>query len=233
MGRHLAIGDIHGCITALRTLIQFIGLRDDDVLVTLGDYVNRGEDTRAVLQWLLEFDGNGQLVPLRGNHEVMMCRAREGDEQRQRWLQSGGDATLRSYAPEGAESGGLADIPNSHWRFLDDRLLPYYEIDSHFFVHANAYPDMPLDDQPDYMLYWEKFNDPPRHASGKIMICGHTSQKSGRPLRNANAICIDTWACGEVWLTCLDVASGQLWQANKHGETQSLHLDDLDEGSVL
>lgn len=58
----------------------------------------------------------------------------------------------------------------------------YFEMDSHFFVHANAYADCSLRDQPDSMLYWESFDDPPPHESGKVMVCGHTSQKSGLPL---------------------------------------------------
>jgi serine/threonine protein phosphatase 1 len=70
------------------------------------------------------------------------------------------------------------------------------------------------------MLYWESFDNPPPHASGKIMICGHTSQKSGRPRGLGHAVCIDTWAYGQGWLTCLDVGSGKYWQADQQGETR-------------
>ena len=233
MTRHLAIGDIHGCFTALETLAEFVGLRSDDTIVTLGDYVNRGPDSCKVIDWLIRLDQTHRLVPLRGNHEIMMLRGRDDRSERRRWLQVGGDATLRSYSPFASndphcdDSGSIADIPETHWEFLGDRLLPYYESDRHIFVHASLQADMSLDEQPDYILYWEKFDDPPRHESGKIMVCGHTSQKSGFPLRNDNAICIDTWACGRGWLSCLDVESGLLWQANQARKTRKFFLDDV------
>ena len=133
----------------------------------------------------------------------------------------------RHYAPLDADKGKLDDVPDTHWRFLTEELLPYYETDSHFFVHANAYPDIPLAEQPDFMLYWEQLNAPPQHESGKTMICGHTSQKSGLPITSGHAICIDTWACGQGWLSCLDVASGKIWQARQSGERRELWLDEL------
>ena len=227
MARHLAIGDIHGCYTALQSLIACVNLRDDDLLVTLGDYCNRGPNTCAVLDHLVLANSHGNLRPLRGNHDVMMLNARENDEGFKKWIGVGGNATLLSYAPFEGDPGKLADIPDSHWQFLESSLLPYYETDSHFFVHANAYPDIALTDQPDFMLYWEQFNDPPKHESGKIMVCGHTSQKTGLPITNGNAICIDTWACGSGWLTCLDIDSGKLWQSNESGETRQMWLDEL------
>jgi serine/threonine protein phosphatase 1 len=98
----------------------------------------------------------------------------------------------------------------------------------HIFVHANLYADAALEDQPDFMLYWEKF-DPAQgpHESGKIMVCGHTPQRSGVPVNVGHSVCIDTKAHGGGWLTCLDVASGRYWQANEQGETRS---DWLEEG---
>ncbi len=228
MPRHLAIGDVHGCYHSLSELASFVGLRDDDVVITLGDYVNRGPDSRAVLEWLIELDRRQTLIPLRGNHEIMTLEARDNELMLAHWLGYGGDATLRSYAARVDEPGIMADIPDSHWRFLEERLTPYYETDEHFFVHANADPDTPLDEQPDYMLYWEQFDDPPRQCSGKVMVCGHTSQKSGLPAFNDNAICIDTNACRGGWLTCLQVETGQLWQTNERGEKRSFSLDEVE-----
>jgi serine/threonine protein phosphatase 1 len=73
------------------------------------------------------------------------------------------------------------------------------------------------------------FDDPAPHESGKIMVCGHTSQKVGRPRNVGHAVCIDTRAYGEVgWLTCLDVASGRYWQANQKGETRAGWLEDCE-----
>lgn len=227
MPRHLAIGDIHGCFAALETLCEFVKLRSDDTIITLGDYPNRGENTKAVLDWILETRKFHNLIALRGNHDQMMQEAIAGiPEAYDRWIRVGGDATLRSYASTGDGKGSIDDIPYEHIELLAE-LLPYHEIGTHFFVHASAYPDMPLSEQPEFMLYWEKFSDPPLHESGKIMVCGHTSQKSGLPLTNGNAICIDTWAHGRGWLSCLDVGSGEIWQANNDGDTRTLWLDEL------
>lgn len=222
--RQLAIGDIHGCIESLTALAEFVPFQPDDRIITLGDYVNRGPNTCAVLDWLIARMKNGNLVPLRGNHEIMMLEARDSNEAFQRWIEVGGDATLRSYSPFD-DGGRLVDIPDLHWRFIEDQTLPWFESERHFFVHANAYPDCPLAEQPDFMLYWEKFDNPAPHESGKVMVCGHTSQKSGVPRNFGHAVCIDTWACGKGWLTCLDVDSGRYWQANQRGETRSDWLD--------
>ena len=226
MSRTLAIGDIHGCFNALQTLTEFAKIDGDDLVITLGDYVNRGPNSCAVLDWLIHHHSLGHLIPLRGNHEIMMLEARKDTKSMKRFVDVGGDTTLRSYSPFD-DVGSLVDIPDGHWTFLETELFASHETENHFFVHANAYAEVPIDDQPEYMLYWEFFDDPPRHESGKIMICGHSSQKSGLPKSNGNAVCIDTWACGTGWLTCLDVNSGQLWQANESAETRRLFLDDL------
>lgn len=226
--RHLAVGDLHGCFTALTTLAAFVPFRPDDVIITLGDYVNRGPQTAAVLDWLIARDKTSTLIPLRGNHEIMMLLAREDHDAFERWLDVGGDRTLASYSrPSGTtgDPGRLVDIPDEHWEFLTNRLRPWHEIETHFFVHANAYADAPLAEQPDFMLYWERFDAPPPHDSGKIMVCGHTSQRSGRPRNLGHAVCIDTKAYGGGWLTCLDIATGQYWQANERGETRTDWLE--------
>jgi serine/threonine protein phosphatase 1 len=225
--RYLAVGDIHGCFKALTTLAAFVPFTPEDVVITLGDYVNRGPGPCAVLDWLIAYQNRNKLVPLRGNHEVMMLQARESDQAFREWVKCGGDATLASYSPFG-DPGRLVDIPDSHWEFLEQQTQAWFEIDTHFFVHANAHSDYPLPDQPDYMLYWESFDNPPAHESGKIMVCGHTSQKSGKPKNIGHAVCIDTWAYGKGWLTCLDVGSGKYWQANQQGETRESFLEEVE-----
>jgi serine/threonine protein phosphatase 1 len=171
--------------------------------------------------------GTHNLQPLRGNHDIMMLNAHDNDSEYGKWIGVGGDATLQSYSPFDGDPGSLADVPDTHWDFLANQLLPYFETKDHFFVHANAYPDISLEEQPDFMLYWEQYNDPPPHESGKTMVCGHTSQKSGLPVFNGHAVCIDTWACGGGWLSCLHVESGMIWQANQCGETRRFLLDEL------
>jgi serine/threonine protein phosphatase 1 len=226
MVRYLAVGDIHGCFKALETLAAFVPFSNDDLIITLGDYVDRGPDSRAVLDWVIARHRTGKLVALRGNHELMMLEARENMQAFKVWLRAGGDATLASYSSFVAGADQV-DIPEPHWRFLKEDLRGWFETEKHFFVHAGAYADCPLDEQPGFMLYWESFDDPAPHESGKIMVCGHTSQKVGRPRSVGHAVCIDTRAYGEEgWLTCLEVASGRYWQANQKGETRAGCLED-------
>lgn len=227
--RQLVIGDIHGCYRALKTLESQVPFQADDRIITLGDYVNRGPESSAVLDWLVAYQRRGQLVALRGNHEIMMLDARSSDEALNRWIACGGDATLTSYSHLG-DAGSLIDVPDAHRNFLENQTHRYYDTTTHIFVHANAYPDYPLEEQPDFMLFWEQFDRPSPHMSGKVMVCGHTSQKSGVPVSLGHAVCIDTWACGNGWLTCLDVGSGRYWQSNQQEQLRTGWLDELLEG---
>ncbi len=239
--RLLAIGDIHGCLRSLTTLLDAVSPQSDDQIVTLGDYVDRGPDSRGVLDRVIALHEAGQLVPLRGNHEIMMLEART--RRMRGWLACGGKQTLASYGIplERIEAYAQADdwfndheelfekIPVRHWKFLGEDCKPWHESDKHIFVHANIYPDLPLHEQPDSMLYWEKLTEPCPHVSGKIVVCGHTMQKRGLPLDLETNICIDTGAHNEGWLTCLDVLSGRLWQANELGEARMGWLDQCEE----
>ena len=227
MKRHLAIGDIHGCITALTSLVDFVGLRPDDTIVTLGDYVDRGPDSRAVVDFVINLGKTHHLVPLRGNHEIMMLDSREKKSWLHAWMQYGGDATLLSYSSSADVAGSFADVPESHMDFLENQLVAYYECETHFFVHANADANKPLEDQTDPTLYWRKYGNPQAHCSGKIMVCGHTAQQSGKPCSNEHSICIDTWAHGGGWLSCLDVESGTIWQANESGDRRTLSIAEV------
>lgn len=219
--RNLAIGDIHGCYRSLAALESFAKFRPEDRIITLGDYVDRGPDSRSVIQWLIDHASDGGLTPLRGNHELMMLAATRSKRHFKNWIACGGDMVLSSYGIE-----TLADLPDSHLSFLDSRLRSHARTKSHFFVHANAYADISIDDQPDYMLYWESFGNPAPHESGLTMVCGHTPQRSGQPLDIGHAVCIDTGACRRGWLTCLDVDARFCWQANESGDTRSFWLDD-------
>ena len=215
--RHIAIGDIHGCFDALMTLVERIPITDDDIVVTLGDQIDRGPKSRETIDWLIARHAVGSLIPLKGNHEIMMLEAGAGiDGALADWRLCGGEATLRSYA-HGNGRVALRDVPADHWAFVRVTCRDYYETDSHFFVHASACADTPLAEQPEHMLFWEKFHNRPRpHLSGKRMICGHTPQRDGRPLDIGHAICIDTGAYKDGgWLSALDVASGEYWQANQ------------------
>ena len=129
----------------------------------------------------------------------------------------------------GAGRRALRDVPAEHWRFLETGLVPYLETETHLFVHASVYPDHSMAEQPDYMLRWERFDDVQPHESGKTIVCGHTPQKSGAPANRGYAICLDTHACGGGPLTCMDAASGRVWQADARGRVTRWHISDFGE----
>lgn len=222
--RILAIGDIHGCSIAFDTLIAAVKPQFNDQIITLGDYIDRGPNSKGIIKRLIAWHDTGQLTALRGNHELMMLDAYTHRQKKSRWHSCGGDATLASYSKAG-KVGKLADVPDHHWHFLKNVCVDWCETKAHFFVHANAHPDLPLAAQPDRMLFWEKLGNPLPHCSGKIMVCGHTSQKTGVPLNIGHAICIDTRVYGKGWLTCLDVNSGKVWQANQSGNVRTASID--------
>ncbi|HEX3656768.1 MAG TPA: metallophosphoesterase family protein [Pirellulales bacterium] len=223
--RLLAIGDIHGCLVAFDALLAAIGPTTDDWLVTLGDYVDRGPDSCGVMERLVELASGGRLIAVRGNHEEMMLDARTDPMIYGQWLQYGGQNTLDSYAQHGFD-GTLNGVPAAHWNFLENQCVDWFESPKHFFVHANIDPRRELANQPISVLRWQKFGDPPPHRSGKTMICGHTYQESGYPRNLGHAVCIDTFVYGDGWLTGLDVATGQFWQANQQGHSRTGSLAD-------
>jgi len=218
-GRTIAIGDIHGHLAALETILETVDPRADDTLVLLGDYVDRGPDVRGVIDRLIALTNRCRLVPILGNHDEMLLEILAGRrEWFGDWLGFGGSTTLASYncvVPE--------QIPDEHITFLQN-CAQYHETDGHFFVHASYVPDLPLDEQPGNVLRWESLraHQPGPHYSGKVAICGHTAQDGGRILDLGHLKCIDTCCYGDGCLTAMDVETGQVWQADKGG----LMIDD-------
>jgi serine/threonine protein phosphatase 1 len=226
--RTLAIGDIHGCSAAFDALLAAVSPAPDDLLVFLGDYVDRGPDSKGVLDRLIALATSGRpLVCLRGNHELMMVQARDNRSELKNWLSVGGTQALGSYAVNGMRAN-LESVPPIHWEFLDKGCADYFETDTHIFVHARVDPSLPLEDQSESELFWEFMNKPVAHASGKRIICGHSTQRSGLPRAWRTTVCLDTGAFAGGWLTCLDVHSGKYWQANQQGVTRIGHLQEED-----
>ncbi|PQV64360.1 serine/threonine protein phosphatase 1 [Abditibacterium utsteinense] len=221
--RILAIGDVHGCSRALDALLELVAPRDEDTLVFLGDYIDRGPDSRGVLERLIGLSKRPDFVALRGNHDLWMINARYQKRWFRSWLGAGvgGAETLKSY---GAQN--LDVIPDSHWKFLES-LRPFYETEKFLFTHASLDGNLPLENQSEEWLFWRRASEATPHFSGKTLICGHTSQENGVPLDLGHAICIDTEAYGGGWLSCLDVEALYLYQANQNGETREGGLGDF------
>lgn len=223
-GRTIAIGDIHGCAQALGSLLEVIEPERDDVIISVGDYVNRGPDTRGVIERLIALEGHCTLVPLLGNHDQMLLDALAGQAQAfSIWMRMGGGSTLLSYgaSPGGVTRNELGRIPAEHVAFLK-RCRAFLETESHIFLHAKYDPQLPMDRQPDWLLRWETLRDgiPTPHISGKPVIAGHTSQKDGEMLDAGHLVCIDTYCHGGGWLTAIEAHTHQVWQADRQGKVR-------------
>jgi len=214
MKRTLAIGDIHGCLDVLQTLWEKLSPTKGDRVIFMGDYVDRGPDSKGVIDFILQKRDEGyQFECLSGNHEEKFALAKLDHTDFDHWMAAwGGGATLESYGPN-----GMDDVPESHWGFVRT-CLPYVETETHIFVHANLEHDVPLNQQLPFTMIHKKFGEPKPHMSGKIMICGHTAQKSHVPLNLGHAVCIDTDPGRGGWLTGLHVETGEYIQVNVGGE---------------
>lgn len=211
-GRWIAIGDIHGCSRALRALLAEISPTPEDIIVTLGDVLDRGPDSRGAIEQLIELSHKCSLKGVLGNHEEMVLSVIRGDSSPMQWVQFGGAATLDSYGFQ----GDLSVIPPEHLQFLES-FVDYVEAERHFFVHANYDPQRPLDRQRGSHLRWLSLKDsfPQPHMSGKTAIVGHTAERSGEVFSSQHLKCIDTYCYGGGWLTAYDISTGFIWQANE------------------
>lgn len=196
------IGDIHGCLEPLHRLIAQLRLSEADEVVFLGDYVDRGPDSKGVIDYLLTL--RGRYIFLMGNHERMFLDFLQGKE-RFLFLYNGGTATVESY-------GGLSLIPAAHLAFLD-RLKLYYETEDYLFVHAGIRPGIPLQEQDPNDLLWireEFYAYPGRYP--KTVVFGHTPMRE--VLMEDDRIGIDTACVYGNKLTCLILPSREVIQAS-------------------
>lgn len=216
--RTLAIGDIHGCNTALVSLLNSAQPAAGDRIVFLGDYIDRGPGSREVIESLLAPGKAYSPIFLRGNHEAMILEAKEEPLKGNLWQSYGGLETLFSYGAN-YRPDWASFIPDRHWEFFA-HTRRFFETESQIFVHACLDSELDMDEQPDWLLYWEFLERLQPHNSGKRIICGHTPQRSGEIKEMGFAVCIDTGPAVGGWLTCLDVNSGDFWQANEKGLTR-------------
>lgn len=211
-----AIGDIHGCLTALKTIFQQEWIQKSDTVIFLGDYIDRGPNSKGVLDWLLENKNNYHFEFILGNHEIMMLTAKMNSEKLGEWLGFGGDNTLDSYKIESG-TDWVDKIDQSHWDFLNS-CKSYLEIGKYIFVHAGLEHGKELDEQSDSILFWKKFETPEMYRPDRTVVCGHTHRKNGAIADFGHTICIDTYAYGGKWLTCLNVETKEYLKATDQGQ---------------
>lgn len=208
--RTIAIGDIHGCAGALTELLRQIDPQPADTIVTLGDYVNRGPDTRGVIDQLLTLRDRCRLVTLVGNHDEVLLDVLDGRADKQRFIKMGGQATLDSYGPDSS----VAYLPPSHIAFLRS-CRTHFETATHLFAHANYAPNLRLGQTDGFTLIWPKLEPPypAPHFSGKRAVVGHTAQRSSEVLDLGHVVCIDTGCCYGGVLTAVETNAERRWHA--------------------
>jgi serine/threonine protein phosphatase 1 len=195
------IGDIHGCLGPLQKLLDKVGPRPEDELIFIGDYVDRGPQSKEVVDYLLGL--SSRCVFLLGNHEKMLLDFLAGEDQ-DLYLANGGQATLRSYG------GDPDNIPEAHRRFFQN-LQPMYETGGFLCVHAGIRPMVPLPEQTLRDLVWirQEFYQ----FVGKFpkpVVFGHTPMR--QVLMAEDRIGIDTGCVYGGKLTCLRVPQREIVQ---------------------
>jgi serine/threonine protein phosphatase 1 len=220
--RTLAISDIHGERERFERLLDEVGYEPaEDELILLGDYVDRGPDSRGVVDLVVGLRENGATV-LMGNHERMMLDAFAGDPDAiERWFRNGARATLRSYRHPAARSKriprSLRSTPRlaAHLEFLA-ALRCYHESGGTVFVHGGVDPGAEPADTDPHTLMWirDRFF---RHYSGaRTVVFGHTATEfiHGSPdvyFGDNNVIGIDGGVAYGGPLHCLELPSRRVY----------------------
>jgi serine/threonine protein phosphatase 1 len=220
-GRFFTVGDIHGCAAELEALLRGLRAGAGDTIAFVGDYIDRGSASSAVIDQLIALRQRGDIrtIFLKGNHEDMclsyLGRAGHWGEA---WHLNGGVATLRSWGidPQTPGSEAVEALPDGHLEFLES-LVPTFMTERWLLVHAGIRPDVPLAKQNEEDLFWirEDFIAQP-HPLPQTVIYGHT------PTRRVHVnlpykIGIDTGCVYGGDLTCLELESGTLYQVS-YGE---------------
>jgi len=219
--RTFVIGDIHGCAKQLRELYQMLPIKDEDRLVFLGDYIDRGPESRAVVNFILGLDR--PYVALMGNHEAEMleCMDSTFPENLFEWLLLwGGDKTLQSYGispyRSNEEEDELMDrfknaIPAQHKQFYNALQL-FYEDEHCLCVHAGLNPKKPEERDKKTLLWIRDEFIQSDVDFGKRVIFGHTPQESGKPHVDKHKIGIDTGCYASGILTAVMLPEVEFFQ---------------------
>jgi serine/threonine protein phosphatase 1 len=206
-GKIFAVGDIHGCYAKLRTLMERLPYdAEQDTVVFLGDYIDRGGQSHEVLDYLCGLQHKMKnLVLLMGNHEYLMLEYhRTGDPALLPLLRHLGiDATLDSYGVGGPRYlQDLLFLPKEHRRLLHS-LLPYWETDDYIFVHAGLEPGVSLKNNELSVLCESRNFHLDHYDHGKIVVFGHTP--FDLPYVTPTRIGIDTGAVYGNLLTAVEL----------------------------
>lgn len=197
------ISDIHGRDDLLGRALTEIDARaggEAGIIVMIGDYVDKGPDSRQVIDRLLSGVADGwRLITLKGNHDFMMAQALRDPAKMAFWIEKGGDAALASYG------GDALAVPQTHIAWLDR--LQLMHVDAHrIYVHAGVDPEVPLDRQDEVTLLWKRY--PRGYARGfgeRHVVHGHDNDPAG-PLLYEGRTNLDTlaWRTGRLMVGVFD-----------------------------
>lgn len=225
-GRVIAIGDIHGKFSKLQSLLKKIAVSDEDLIIMLGDYVDRGDSVAEVLEWIMDHKDKDNYIFLRGNHEQMMLDTFYGRMNKLTWFFNGGRTTI----------SGLSKLKSKDDTFIERMLefvesLPlYYSMTignrNYVFVHAGIDSQIPLEEQDEDFLLWvrERFFD--NYNGDDVVISGHSPVQAfpkfgvadnPRPIKlpDKNIVLVDTGSF--MWngkISAVDILSGRYWQSS-------------------
>ncbi len=213
------VGDIHGQYGKLESLFNYLlqKIRPDDVIIFIGDYLDRGPSSYAVIEFLIDISRKFKTVFIMGNHEKMFLDYYETGQNYELYIRNGGISTIKSYI---AECGSLK-LPEKHVIFFNN-LVHYYEEDDFIAVHAGLNPDTDsLDKQENFDLMWIRENFFLADKKwGKTVIFGHTPTPILNGTDNVyfdeerNIIGIDTYAMSEGYpLSCLRWPDKKIFQS--------------------
>lgn len=208
-----AVGDIHGCLEELKQLLDSLPLNRESVIIFLGDYIDRGSDSKGVVSFLLEFRKKHTCIFLMGNHEQLLLDFLDF-RRFEPWLRNGGKQTIDSYTVNGEQM----DIPGDHLQFF--RSCEYFlETENFLFVHGGIPADQSIKNalkNSKVKLIWERDHiKATKYKWEKTIVCGHTPQKEAVLKEKLIAIdtgCVYGKGSGYGYLTAIQIPSRKLFQ---------------------
>lgn len=223
-GRVFVFGDIHGTFRELKKLLNYIekkcNLNEEDLLIFVGDYIDRGRESRDVIDLLINLKNkHHNTICLKGNHEDMLIDFLTGDGMcGEYYLENGGKNFFRSYKlnPKAKPPELLNELPEEHLEFLNS-LDRFVVLDDYIIVHAGFNPLKDMTTQENKDIFWirdEFLNNV--HYFNKTIVFGHTVMKKvfiDLPYR----IGIDTGLVYGGKLTCIELTTKKIYQLKKGG----------------
>ena len=193
-----AIGDIHGCLQHLESVVRKINPTPDDHLVFLGDYIDRGPQSKEVVDYLISLAERVRCTFLKGNHEVHLLNCRDSRSDFNLWMYDhfGGRKTTKSYGyvPEYFSPRWTNSIPDDHWDFFEN-LKDYLETEEALFIHAGYRHDEDAYRYSEMTMFWSNcLVDLPYKGTKKVFV-GHTPTADNHPVFGDARIMCDT-GCG-------------------------------------